>query len=115
MLVHAEKKRHVETMKDPRRKDGFRGITNIGPVLEVKVTHDLYQYGIEIKVDSMQNDGSHSLRGSGLQYEETRCDKTEGAIHTILIIFVFDDCCSDRSTFLPLDTLVKNPSMSRRR
>ena len=60
VLVHAEKKRHVETMKDPRRKDGFRGNTNIGPVLEVKVTHHLYQYGIEIKVDSMQNDGSQS-------------------------------------------------------
>ena len=56
---HAENIRHLEVMKDPRRKDG-RGNTKIVPVLEVKVTCHLYQYGIEIKVESMKNDRSQS-------------------------------------------------------
>ena len=30
------------------------------PVLEVNVTYHLYQYGIEMKIVSMQNDGSQS-------------------------------------------------------
>ena len=41
-------------------KGWTRGITKIGPVSEVKVTYHLFQYGIEIKNDSMKNDGSQS-------------------------------------------------------
>ena len=40
---------HVESV---RRKDGFE--------VEVKDAHHLYQYGTEIKIDSMQNDGPQS-------------------------------------------------------
>ena len=32
----------------------------IGPILEVKGTHHLYQNGVEINFDSVQNDGSQS-------------------------------------------------------
>ena len=38
----------------------IRGNTETGRVLEVKVTYHLYQYGIEIRVESMKNDGSQS-------------------------------------------------------
>ena len=41
-------------------KGWIRGNTKISSVLEVKVTCHLYQHGIEIKVDSMKNDGSQS-------------------------------------------------------
>ena len=41
-------------------KEWIRGDTKIGPVLEVKVTHHLYQHGIEIKIDSMQKGRSQS-------------------------------------------------------
>ena len=39
-------------------KGWIRGNTEVGPVLEVKVTHHSYHIGIEIKIDSMKNDGS---------------------------------------------------------
>ena len=41
-------------------KGWIRGETKIGPVLEVKVTHHLYQDGMEIRVRSLKNDGSQS-------------------------------------------------------
>ena len=41
-------------------KEWIGGNTNVGPVLEVKVTYHLYQHGIEIKIDSMKNDGCQS-------------------------------------------------------
>ena len=59
MLVHAENIRHLEMMKDPHRKGGLRKY-KIGPVLEIKVTYHLYRYGVEIRFDSMKNDGSQS-------------------------------------------------------
>ena len=39
-------------------KGWIRGNTEVGPVLEVKVTHHSYHIGIDIKIDSMKNDGS---------------------------------------------------------
>ena len=60
MLVHVENFRNLETMKDPSRNDGFEEIQKMGPVLESKVTHHLYHCGIEIKIDSLQSDGSQS-------------------------------------------------------
>ena len=41
-------------------KGWVRGNTKGGPVLQVNVTNYLERYGIEIKTDSMQNDGSQS-------------------------------------------------------
>ena len=60
MLVHAENIRHFEVMKGPHREDGFEEYKKLDLLLEVKVTHQLYQYGIEIKIGSMTNDGSQS-------------------------------------------------------
>ena len=100
-------------------KGWIRENTQIGPVLEVKVANYLQRYGIEVKIDSKQNDGSqswtdqwryqqvrnlasgrerepHSLRKSGTWCGETRCDKTTGTNHTVFI-FIFIDYCADRS------------------
>ena len=49
MLVHAENIRHFEVMQDPPRKDGFEETPKLDPVLEVKVTYHVYQYGIDIR------------------------------------------------------------------
>ena len=82
-------------------KGWIRGDTNIGP-LEVKVTYHLYQYGIEINIDSMKNDGSQSWivisRGMNkyVDDEDTGCEKTEGTIHST-IIFTLNDCYAVRS------------------
>ena len=43
-----------------RPKGWIRGNTEIGPALEVTVTYHRGRYGIEIRIDSMQNDGSQS-------------------------------------------------------
>ena len=60
MLVHAEK---ITSLRDDERstpKGWIRGHTKIDRVLEIKLACHLYQYGIEIKNDSIENDGSHS-------------------------------------------------------
>ena len=57
--------RLLEMIKDPNRKDGFEEIQKIGPVLEVNVTNHLERYGIQINIDSMQNDGTGSWIVSG--------------------------------------------------
>ena len=46
--------------KRSKPKGWIRGNTKIGPVLEVKVTNYLERDGIEVKIGSMQNDGSQS-------------------------------------------------------
>ena len=103
--------------KRSKPKGWIRGNTKIGPVLEVKVTNYLERDGIEVKIGSMQNDGSQSwivisrgiikyvtelpeendkpLRRSGIWFGETRCHETTGTIHTIFI-FIFFDCYADR-------------------
>ena len=43
----------------PSQMDGFVENTKIGPTLEVTVTYH-QGYGIEIRIDSLQNDGSQS-------------------------------------------------------
>ena len=58
-LVRVENKRLCEMTKGPNRKDGFEGIQRLAQ-LEVKVTNYLERYGIEVKIDSMQNDGIQS-------------------------------------------------------
>ena len=58
--------------------------TKIGQVLEVKVTHHSYQHGIEIKIDSMQNDGSQSwiVISRGVTKDVTELlDENEQPIH----------------------------------
>ena len=99
-------------------KEWIRGDTKIDPVMEVRVTHELYQYVIEIGVRSLKNDGSQSwivicrvmkpvcertvrrtwiiclLRRDDYRYGETLCDKTEGTIKSI-ITFIFKDVSAD--------------------
>ena len=60
MLFHVENSRHFETMKDPRRKDGFEEIQHLAQYGKSKLRNHLYQYGVESKIDSTQNDGSQS-------------------------------------------------------
>ena len=93
----------------------------MGPVLEFKVTNFLERCGIEVKIDSVQHDGTQSWivisRGINkyvtelpeeikklIHYKEvasnagkSRCDKTSGTIHAIFI-FIFVDCHVDKST-----------------
>ena len=45
-------------VKRSKPKGWIRGNTKHVPVLEVKVAYHLYHYGVEIKIDSMQNDRS---------------------------------------------------------
>ena len=45
---------------DKRSKPTIRGSRRIGPALEVQVTNHLERYGIEIKIDSVQKDGTQS-------------------------------------------------------
>ena len=83
-------------------KAWIRGDTKIGPVLEVKITYQLYQYGIEMRVNTMKNDGYQSWtvisRGMNKNVdEETRCDKKEGTINSTMT-YILDDGCVNRST-----------------
>ena len=87
MLVHVENFRHREMMKGPSRKDGFEGIQKFGLVLEVKSRLRITcmeRVGIEIKIDSMQNDGSQSWivisRGVN-KYVTELPEKNEKLIH----------------------------------
>ena len=72
VMVHVENLRHLDMTKDPSQKDGFEE-TKIRPVLEVvKVSSHEERYGIEIKIDSMQQD-----RPLGLWSTEERIFVTE--------------------------------------
>ena len=59
VLVHVENTRHFEMMS-PRRKGGFEGIQKLAEYWKVKVADYMERYGLEIKVDPLQNDGSQS-------------------------------------------------------
>ena len=55
--------REYKSPRDDERskpKGWIRWNTKIDPVLEVEVTNFLERYEIEVKIDSMQNDGSQS-------------------------------------------------------
>ena len=60
MLDHAGENASPQDDERLTPQGWILGNTKICPVLKVKVTYHLYQYGIEIKVDSMKNDGSLS-------------------------------------------------------
>ena len=47
-----------EKSTDP--KGWIRGNTKIGPVLEVTTSYLLGEYGVEIRIESVNNDNSHS-------------------------------------------------------
>ena len=81
----------------------------IGPVSQGKITYHLYQNGIDIKIDSMKNDGSQSCMviscrkdkyvnelpeeiGKSIYYEHK-----EGTIHST-ITFPLNGGCADGST-----------------
>ena len=42
------------------RKVGFEGIPNLGPVLEVTTSNLQDFYGVEIRIESVNKDNSHS-------------------------------------------------------
>ena len=103
-LVHVEKKRCLE-----------RENTKIGPVLEVKVTNRLERYGIEIKIDSTQNDGTLGLWSAGrltntenkkrTHYEEVATSagqlvaiKQKEQFIVLIFIFIFVNDHADQST-----------------
>ena len=48
----------VEKSTDP--KGWIRGNTNIGPVLEVTTSYQQGKYGVEIRIESVNQDNSHS-------------------------------------------------------
>ena len=51
--------REYTALQDEERsqsKGWIRGNTEVGPELEVKVTHHSYHIGIEIEIDTMKND-----------------------------------------------------------
>ena len=117
VLVHVENIRLLEMMKIKAERMESRRYKN-WPSEEVKITNYMERVGIEIKIDSMQKDGSPSWtvisrginlsfqrrtrtppRRSGSHCAETRCDRTSGTSQTI-IIFMF-----------PMET----PSRTRRR
>ena len=62
----------------------IRGHTKVGPVREGKVTYQLEQYGIEVRVKSLKNDGSLSWTvisaGTGMWKNLTK--KKENLSHT---------------------------------
>ena len=60
MLDHAENVRHLEVMKDPPRRDGSEETRKLAQYWKSRLRIHLYRYGIEIKTDSMKNDGSQS-------------------------------------------------------
>ena len=123
-------------------KEWIRGDTKIGPILEVKVTHHLYQHGIEIKIDSMQKGRSQSWivisrgmnkyvnelseeNGKSIHVEEVtantgdplrqsrRNDSLRHYLHSQRLLCQSID--GSGKTFLPLNALMRNhyPSMSR--
>ena len=51
---------HLRNDHRSEPKGAIRGNTKFGPVLEVKVTKDFDLSGIEIKIDSLQKDGTQS-------------------------------------------------------
>ena len=77
--VPVENIRLAEMLTDP--KQFLRGNTKIGPVLEVKITKEFDRRGIEIKIDSMQKDGTQSWmvisRGVGKYVTELAVDHTK--------------------------------------
>ena len=106
--------------KESKPKGLVRGNTKNGPALQVKVANYLQRYGIEVKTDSMQNDGIQSWivisRGTDKyvtelpeknekpsHYEEVALGAgkpiatTTETIHTIFI-FIFVDDHADQST-----------------
>ena len=60
MLDHDKNLCHLEEMKIFLPKAWIRGGKKIVPVLEIKATYPLYQYGVEIKIDSMKKHESQS-------------------------------------------------------
>ena len=97
-----------------QKRKFVRGNTRIGPVLEVKVTNHLERYGIEIKIGSMEKDGSQywivisrrvrkyvtellQENKNLVQCEEVPRDEREGTVHTVFI-FIFVNFLKDQST-----------------
>ena len=52
---------YQETIQLLNLKDGFKENMRIGPVLEVTTSFQHFKYGIEIRIESVNKDGSHSL------------------------------------------------------
>ena len=52
---------HFEMTQLHRQKDGFKENTRIGPVLEVTTSFQHFKFGIEIRIESVSQDNSHSL------------------------------------------------------
>ena len=72
MVVHVWDIRHLQTTKDPRRKDGFVEIHFIGPVLEARGAYRMSQHGAEIKSDSLQKRWMSILDGDQPRDEQIR-------------------------------------------
>ena len=112
--------------KSPRDDGGseakawIRGGTKIGLVLEVKVTNHKERYGMEIKIDSRQNDGTQSwiVISRGNWCGATRRDETKGIIYTVFIFIFVDDHADqsmngDGTTHPPSEELMTRPTESR--
>ena len=101
VLEYAENVRRLEVIKDPPPEGWIRGNSKIGPVLEVNTTYHLYQYGIEIKVGSVKNDGSQFWTVISRKLNKfvdelpLRQNKRNKQHH---ITFTLNDCCAHRST-----------------
>ena len=89
MLEHAESTHDSETVIILFRWGLVRGHTKIGPVRQVKVTCHSKQFGIEIQVKSMKNDGSLSwivLSGGMNNFvEEIWQEKGESSYHEEMV------------------------------
>ena len=42
------------------RKDGFKGTRELGPILEVTTTFQHFKFGVEVRIQSVKEDNSHS-------------------------------------------------------
>ena len=52
---------YLEMIQLLNQKDGFKGNMRIGPALEVTTSFQHFKYGTEIRVESVNQDDSHSL------------------------------------------------------
>ena len=114
MLGHTENMRHLEVMKHPHRKGGFKHRRKFGPVLEdrlritclnIELTSELIPWWISI-LDWCMNKYVDELpleHGKSVHYGETvtgteRPVATKPKEQSSTIIFILNHCGADRSS-----------------
>ena len=87
MLFRVEKKRHLDMMKDPGRKDGFEGVQKLAQV----IGRDVNKYVTELPEENNKPIDYGEVASSAVKFAAIK--QTE-KFHTIFI-FIFVDCHAD--------------------